>query len=354
MGAVRPAILLARELSHAGHETTLVTPRFNEQVQRSLYKDDIRLVAVGPRSSFIGSYPTLDAWARNLIHPRTRQLICDADIIINTSSCIIVQSDIYYAQGLMTRALDDMLSLSLSLLKYPYLPLNPLLRLLERKVVCELRSSSGLFIANSSFSASMYKDWGIPVETIINPPLDCSFFKPPTKNPTADYVLTHMGIYEKEGRISVIRAIADAGVNLKVFGDRSFMSGIPKNYRNISFLGRVSNEELVDLYSNALYTLFAFNHEPFGYIPIESMACGTPVITYNKQGPSETVVNLETGWLARSDQQLTILAIDCWRNGYDSVIRRNCRLQALRLDVKNILKEWLTILDSKLDDQHEL
>jgi len=44
-------------------------------------------------------------------------------------------------------------------------------------------------------------------------------------------------------------------------------------------------EELIDLYSNALFTLFTFTHELFGYVLVESMACGTSVLTYNRQGP---------------------------------------------------------------------
>ncbi len=40
--------------------------------------------------------------------------------------------------------------------------------------------------------------------------------------------------------------------------------------------------------------------EPFGLFVVESMACGTPVIAYNKGGPSEIVVDGKTGYLARS------------------------------------------------------
>jgi glycosyltransferase involved in cell wall biosynthesis len=48
-------------------------------------------------------------------------------------------------------------------------------------------------------------------------------------------------------------------------------------------LGRVNDEELIDLYSNALYTLFTFAHEPFGYVSVEGMACSIPVLICNRQ-----------------------------------------------------------------------
>jgi glycosyltransferase involved in cell wall biosynthesis len=69
------------------------------------------------------------------------------------------------------------------------------------------------------------------------------------------------------------------------------------------------NKELVNPYSIALITLFVFTHKPFGYIPVESKACGTPVLTYNRQGPSETVIHGVTEWLANSDEELVNLVI---------------------------------------------
>lgn len=191
----------------------------------------------------------------------------------------------------------------------------------------------------------MYEEWGVKVDTVISPPLDCLFFRPAASRPSADYVLTHSGIYGKEGKISIIKRVADAGVKIKVFGR---ISSVPKqltSHPNISLLGRVSDNELVDFYSNALYTLFAFNHEPFGYVPVESMACGTPVLTYDRQGPSETVLDRKTGWLASNDHELRSLASDLWKKGYPAQMRLDSREKALTFDVKEIFGKWVELLD---------
>jgi glycosyltransferase involved in cell wall biosynthesis len=193
----------------------------------------------------------------------------------------------------------------------------------------------------------MYRKWNIRVDKTINPPLDCTFFRPATSKPTGDYALTHFGTYGKEGRFPVIKAIADSGVVIKAFGN---VASIPKplrKHRNIDFLGRVSDEELVNLYSNAFFTLFAFNHEPFGYIPVESMACGTPVLTYDKQGPSETVADGKTGWLKSTDRELRISALNVWKNGYDANMRGNCRERAQVFDVKTTYEKWVKILNAR-------
>jgi glycosyltransferase involved in cell wall biosynthesis len=191
----------------------------------------------------------------------------------------------------------------------------------------------------------MYEEWGITVDKVINPPLDCSFFRPSTTSPKADYVLTAFGTYGKEGDFSTVKTIADAGVAIKVFGDYSEAPNSVRKHPHIDLLGKVSDLELRDLYSNALYTLFAFGHEPFGYIPVESMACGTPVLTYNMQGPSETVINEKTGWLANSKHELLAAALGRWQGGYDAEFRRVCRERALTLDVKRVCKEWYSCLN---------
>lgn len=344
MGAVRPALLLAREFCKGGYDVTIVTPRLDGKIGRTLQTENIHLRAVSPRFSVIRSLPTLDAWARCLIRHKTVEDIHNFDFIINTSSCIIAQAHVYYAQGVMTRTLDDIFPEMPAYYKHTYQLLKLSLRVLERTLISRFRISSKFFIANSTFCASMYREWGVKVDGTINPPLDCSFFKPTTSKPAADYVLTHFGVHGKEGKFSVIKMVADSGIAIKAFG---LASSVPKRllrHPNINFLGTVSEKELVDLYSHALYTLFAFKHEPFGYVPVESMACGTPVLTYNRQGPSETLINNNTGWLASADLELITLAKNIWKNDYDKDIRSNCRRRALDFDVKKTHAKWIKIM----------
>ena len=116
-------------------------------------------------------------------------------------------------------------------------------------------------------------------------------------------------------------------------------------HENIDFLGRVTDEELVDLYSNALYTIFAFKHEPFGYIPVESMACGTPVLTYKKQGPSETVENMETGWLMNSDNEMLDFLKSNYESGITHSMRQKCVDSMKKYSVEKIAEKWMKYLD---------
>lgn len=63
----------------------------------------------------------------------------------------------------------------------------------------------------------------------------------------------------------------------------------------VKFLGRVSDEDLADLYGGAKALLFP-GEEDFGLVPLEAMACGTPVIAYGRGGVLDTVVHGKTGF----------------------------------------------------------
>jgi len=345
-GAVRPALLLARQFNKAGHTVTLVTSRFSGKIVQILQAENICVKKAGPSFSIVRSFPTLDAWARSLLRHNVPTEIRDSDLVINTSSSIITLAHAYYAQGPMTRTLDDISPDMILRYRYAYRLLKSPLKVLERDLIERFRDLSRLFIANSAFCASMYNEWGISVDMIINPPLDCSFFEPATSKPTADYVLTCSGVYGKEGKMSIIKRVADGGVKIKVFGHIPYVPKSVLRHPNIDFLGEISDEQLVSLYSNALYTLFVFNHEPFGYIPIESMACGTPVLTYDKQGPAETVIDEKTGWLAKGKEEAIAMALDIWKKGYDINTRSICRRRALVFETNEIFKRWLKILNA--------
>ncbi|MDD4318838.1 MAG: glycosyltransferase [Candidatus Peribacteraceae bacterium] len=56
----------------------------------------------------------------------------------------------------------------------------------------------------------------------------------------------------------------------------------------VEFLGFVPDADLPALYAGARATLFPGN-EDFGLVPLESLACGTPVIAYRAGGATETL-----------------------------------------------------------------
>jgi glycosyltransferase involved in cell wall biosynthesis len=70
---------------------------------------------------------------------------------------------------------------------------------------------------------------------------------------------------------------------------------------DIELLQYVPDNQLVELYNQAKLTLYAPIREPFGLVPLESLACSTPVVAVREGGIQETVENGRTGLLVERD-----------------------------------------------------
>ena len=64
----------------------------------------------------------------------------------------------------------------------------------------------------------------------------------------------------------------------------------------------VQDQRLLELYRSAVATLYAPILEPLGLVPIESMACQTPVIAVDEGGPRETLADQVGGFLVSRDE----------------------------------------------------
>ena len=316
-GSVRPAMYLANELIAKGHHVSMISPIMTDAVKEHLSAIGIAPISLDARLATRNSGPSIlwfETWAREaFLRLNSRHVVNGSSMMINFSQVISVPSSVWYLQGPPSTALRDMeKELSMGL-RIAYDLLKPVIGYADEKLVSRMGRTSVLVIANSKFCASMYSDFGVKVDQVIYPPIECQTFRPTTSRPSSDYVLAYFG---KETKFSVVKSVADMGIKIKAFGSKTRF--IPENllrHPNVEFLGKVDTSELVDLYTNALFTLFPFTHEPFGYVPLESMACGTPTLTFDIQGPSEYILNNHTGWLVRTDEELTQKGVELWKEG---------------------------------------
>ncbi len=124
----------------------------------------------------------------------------------------------------------------------------------------------------------------------------------------------------------------------------------------VKFLGRVSNEELLNLYNKCNIFLLTPKNvnckvEGFGLVYLEANACGKPVIgTYNC-GAEEAIINGYNGFLVpQNDPEKTAKAIKYLLNNPE-VARKmgeNGRKRAQDLSWENIVKEIIKIYEQSL------
>ncbi|OQB05718.1 MAG: GDP-mannose-dependent alpha-(1-6)-phosphatidylinositol monomannoside mannosyltransferase [bacterium ADurb.Bin212] len=162
------------------------------------------------------------------------------------------------------------------------------------------------FLANSyTVQRRINKYYGRDSE-VVYPPVNIDKFQP-VKNPKADYYLFVSRLIRYKKADLVIEAFNVLGDELRIIGagpEEGSLRKIAKG--NIKFLGKISDEELTDQYSNARAFIFPAE-EDFGIVPVEAMASGRPVIAYNRGGASETVVQGVTGELFKEQTRDEII-----------------------------------------------
>jgi glycosyltransferase involved in cell wall biosynthesis len=84
--------------------------------------------------------------------------------------------------------------------------------------------------------------------------------------------------------------------------------------RNLHYIGFRADVERV--YAAADIVVCASEFESYGKANIEAMACGKPVVSSNRGGPTETIIDQETGYLVPSGdtEAFTMRVIDLLRN----------------------------------------
>ena len=351
-GSIRPAICLANKLISEGHKVSVISPLMSKFVEERLRASGI--VPINLHAKFVAknlgsSLVWFEAWAREAFLKLNSRHINNGPYVLNFSQLLSAPSLVWYLQGPPSIALKDVEKELPIGFRVAYNVLKNFIEYADGKLVSRMSEISQFIIANSKYCASMYSNFGVKSNDMIYPPIDCKIFQPSTANPSGDYVLTYFG---KETQISVIKKAASMGIKFKAFGAKmEFFGKKVTGHPNIEFLGRLSSSELVDAYSNALFTLFPFTHEPFGYVPLESMTCGTPALTYNLQGPGEYVIDGYTGWLVQSDDEIVQKAVKLWKEGYPSCMRANCVREAAKFDKKFYLEKWLKVLDGLCSGQ---
>ncbi len=117
------------------------------------------------------------------------------------------------------------------------------------------------------------------------------------------YIFTLSRLHRWKRVDLIIKAMkyVDRPLTLKIAGtgeDETWFRELADGDKRITFLGHVSDEDLIDLYANALVVPFVPKMEDFGYITIEAFRSCKPVITCTDSGePAYIVREGESGFI---------------------------------------------------------
>lgn len=179
----------------------------------------------------------------------------------------------------------------------------------------KLCRSYNMILANSHFTQSfMSLLYDIPFNGFVYPPINFEIYK-------------KVGVQEKEKYFLAL--LRNNGEN--AFQTVTYLSSKYKikvvggaTVKDAENLGYVSQSDLTNLYRKATATLALSPSEFFGYHVVESMACGTPVITFDLGGPSELVKQDITGWKLSSLDEINIIMDKLLIEGVKHEIQEAC------------------------------
>ena len=132
--------------------------------------------------------------------------------------------------------------------------------------------------------------------------------------------------------------ISPLDVEKKYFEEeiRPFIDG-----KQIVFLGPLNDEEKSNYLGQSKALLFPIEwDEPFGMVMVEAMACGTPVLAFNKGSVGEVVITGNTGFISETINEMKKDLMKL-----EEINRKSCRGSAEELfDVSIIAKRYISLI----------
>lgn len=156
-----------------------------------------------------------------------------------------------------------------------------------------------------------------------------------------------------KGAAFAIRVAAKLGIRLRMAGAiepdhgeyyEKIIRPLLKKHRGlVEYVGQVNHEEKNELLGGALLTICPYGcenggeewNEAFGLVYIESLACGTPVLAYNKASGPEIIVHGRTGYLVSPSNGDEEQLIKDFALGARSILASSAMRESARRDAEN-------------------
>lgn len=182
---------------------------------------------------------------------------------------------------------------------------------------------------------------------VIYPPILDTFFNQKMVSKKSDFYLVAGRLVNYKRVDLVINCFNQLNKRLVIAGDGEEYYKLKKiSSVNITFLGKVSDKKLINLYQQAKALIFP-GEEDFGLVPVEAQSQGTPVIAYGKGGVKETVLDGKTGILFPKQTPMSLAkAIERFENS--NLSSSDCINNAKRFTQKKFHRDFNKYLKTKI------
>lgn len=160
-----------------------------------------------------------------------------------------------------------------------------------------------------------------------------------------DYLVYFGRIHPDKGTWEAIQVAKSAKMKLVIAGiiqDKVYYEEKVKPYLNdeITYIGCVGPKQRDIVLRNAYALLHPIHfNEPFGLSVVEAMACGTPVIAFNKGSMPEIIQNNKNGFIVSNIEEMT----QCLKDIHN-ISRKLCRETVVkRFSQQRMVKEYIEV-----------
>lgn len=155
--------------------------------------------------------------------------------------------------------------------------------------------ASTVIVPSPSVADECWKAYSVN-PLVVPPGVDISAFRPaPSHGDDMLFVGRLDAAYKRLEWAAAVATLLKR--QLDVVGQGTVATAISAN-PYVRLLGRLEGSDLVSAYQRAALLLFPSVHEDFGLVPLEALACGTPVVAWDDGfGPSATLVKGSGGTL---------------------------------------------------------
>ncbi|MFO7539711.1 MAG: glycosyltransferase family 4 protein [Chloroflexota bacterium] len=190
-------------------------------------------------------------------------------------------------------------------------PLPPLYRSLLKGIDRRNVRRAGLVLVNSTFmQTAVRRIYQVEAEVSYHG-VDVEWFRPLAR-PKKRMILSVGSLTPLKGFDFLIEAVGHMppaerpplviASNFQNPPEREYLTQLAADLDvDLELRGSVSDEQLVQLYNETAVTAYTPIREPFGLVPLEAMACGSPVVAVREGGVQESVLHEETGLLVERD-----------------------------------------------------
>jgi len=314
-------------------------------------------------SSSLKKYPAFLRRRTKLFLPKLAQAVEEFDF---SGYDIVISSSNSFAHGILTKPATFHICYCHSPMRYAwdwyheYMIENHIgfgiKGLYIRKVLHDLRvwdkvSSQRVdfWIANSKNVSDRIEKYYQKKSKIICPPVSIDKITPSDNVPDDYYVvISRLEPYKKVDL--AISGFNQSGRSLVIIGtgsDETRLKRMAKN--NIEFLGWQSDTAVYEYLRNGKALIFA-GEEDFGLTPVESMACGRPVIALKRGGTLETVIEGKTGVFFDQEtaESLNEAVLKLEKN-YTDFTPANCRKQAEKFSSREFEEQLKLTIDEEYE-----